>query len=775
MKLQQADIVSFGKFNQCKFDFSDGMNIVMGENESGKSTLLAFIRYMLWGFSSKADRVRYLNFHTGYAAGNLMLDCDGIEYRIERKTLPVGDGTDDKQSYRETVKLIDLSTGSVLPKIKSPGEYFFDVDESLFTQSCFVAQLDTLEVGCGDIMQAIENILFSASEEISVKKARKRLDAARVLLLHKNAKGGMIADLSDQRDRIYNALEQAKNQNIERQQIESALCGMKQKRDFNREQKILRKEKLDACALFADWQDYQTGVSLKKKYDDVIRSQNVLRDEFAQKGFTAETVDETYLQNLQKAKLEYQFAERSLQDTQAEYALCKNQYEAQKSRYTQVYSDMDPDVYKKSLEELSTVKKRRKACVFGTCILAILLLCCLGGIFIFRPLLFPVSVILSGFAALFGIGAFVSFFGVLRCHRRQNRIFEIFSSVPSDGLESHVNQAFQHKAEIDRLEDTLNRLSKRQEEKQRDANEKAEIVQHILQNAGIQIDITSNDPDQVETEIRSFLKAQQILRAEAEKYLLAYQNIILPESFSPEHASECLAAFSQKYPEVDLKATDTVVLKREYDFYTQAGDMLEEKIAEAEKKIAALSAIAANPAQLQEEQTALEDRIQKLSQRHAAIVAADEALAEASQKLQNSVSPRLSEMSGSYMSALTDGKYTKIGFNSDYSLNYFDGTETHDLVFLSQGSKDAAYISLRLALVRLIYQKTLPPLFLDESFARLDNVRLKAVLRLLAENQKDFQTFIFTCHERESIEAEQFSKVHVLHLNNESSELCGTK
>ena len=40
------------------------------------------------------------------------------------------------------------------------------------------------------VSEAVENLLFSADEGISVKKALKRLDDARVTLLHKNKKGG---------------------------------------------------------------------------------------------------------------------------------------------------------------------------------------------------------------------------------------------------------------------------------------------------------------------------------------------------------------------------------------------------------------------------------------------------------------------------------------------------------------------------------------------------------------------------------------------------------
>ena len=46
MILEQVTIRSFGLLRNYTMDFSDGLNIVEGANETGKSTLAAFIRFM---------------------------------------------------------------------------------------------------------------------------------------------------------------------------------------------------------------------------------------------------------------------------------------------------------------------------------------------------------------------------------------------------------------------------------------------------------------------------------------------------------------------------------------------------------------------------------------------------------------------------------------------------------------------------------------------------------------------------------------------------------
>ena len=46
MKIQQLHITEFASFKDRSFDLSGGMTLIEGRNESGKSTLAAFIRFM---------------------------------------------------------------------------------------------------------------------------------------------------------------------------------------------------------------------------------------------------------------------------------------------------------------------------------------------------------------------------------------------------------------------------------------------------------------------------------------------------------------------------------------------------------------------------------------------------------------------------------------------------------------------------------------------------------------------------------------------------------
>lgn len=56
MKIRELRLKNFGKFTDKEIRFSDGLNIIYGKNESGKSTIHAFIRGMLFGMERGRGR-----------------------------------------------------------------------------------------------------------------------------------------------------------------------------------------------------------------------------------------------------------------------------------------------------------------------------------------------------------------------------------------------------------------------------------------------------------------------------------------------------------------------------------------------------------------------------------------------------------------------------------------------------------------------------------------------------------------------------------------------
>lgn len=93
MRLLELHIDGFGKFHDRTISFNDGINIIYGKNEAGKSTLHTFIRGMLFGIERGRGRAAKNDLYTKYEPwensgtyeGWLRLEKAGTIYRIERR------------------------------------------------------------------------------------------------------------------------------------------------------------------------------------------------------------------------------------------------------------------------------------------------------------------------------------------------------------------------------------------------------------------------------------------------------------------------------------------------------------------------------------------------------------------------------------------------------------------------------------------------------------------------------------------------------------------
>ena len=91
MKITGLKIKGFGKLQDKVIDFSNGINVVYGKNEAGKSTTHSFIKAMLFGISKKKGRTSNDTFnkykpwdsHVPYE-GLLNYDYDEKSYTITR-------------------------------------------------------------------------------------------------------------------------------------------------------------------------------------------------------------------------------------------------------------------------------------------------------------------------------------------------------------------------------------------------------------------------------------------------------------------------------------------------------------------------------------------------------------------------------------------------------------------------------------------------------------------------------------------------------------------
>src|SRR5450432_278936 len=89
MRIDEIAVDGFGLIRDRRIDPAPGLTLIRGENEAGKSTLLAFIRSILFGFEPKT----YPALAGGHRGGWLTVTAgDGRRVRIERYGITGGSG-----------------------------------------------------------------------------------------------------------------------------------------------------------------------------------------------------------------------------------------------------------------------------------------------------------------------------------------------------------------------------------------------------------------------------------------------------------------------------------------------------------------------------------------------------------------------------------------------------------------------------------------------------------------------------------------------------------
>ena len=183
MKINRFHVRGFGKIEDFDITLSNELNVIYGSNESGKSTLMAFIKAIFYGIKGgragkdgvMADIKRFKPWSNGDYGGYINFELDnGKSYRIDR-TFENGIVKLYDQQYNEiTSSYASSKDGSGI------AEKMIGLNDSLFERTVYIKQLGARidNSASKDLIDRISNIKQSGSEDISYKKADTALKEA---------------------------------------------------------------------------------------------------------------------------------------------------------------------------------------------------------------------------------------------------------------------------------------------------------------------------------------------------------------------------------------------------------------------------------------------------------------------------------------------------------------------------------------------------------------------------------------------------------------------
>lgn len=769
MKIKSLDIASFGKFKNYHLDLSDGLTVLYGENEKGKSTIMAFIRMMFYGSTGKAQgldknfRKKYRPWSSDLMAGAITFECGGVNYRLERE-FKATNSTDK-------ISLINLDLGEKESVSGSDdiGAKFFGLTDGAFERSVFISEPALTaknEAADGEINARLSTIATTSDDDVSFEKVYLRIRNAKEALLSKSRKIGKLdkaeGEILDLDSKIRDAIE-----------TENAVLSMKEDAQ-NKEAEI--KASSDAAALLFE----------QLKNSDKIKKKNFLsryiaaeKERAAAKGKLALKdggyADKAYIDSLKalfsdvsllseklgeaKAEAEGKKAEITALQNEANALSPTDESETANTEAKRVQLDADIDAARKAGEDLQgeltaqkpTLKNNIALIIIGLIITA----ACVAGFFLMKEQIIQ-------YASLGGVllGQLLFVLGFILKRKIMPDTAELTAKINENS--ALLDTLLKNKEElIEKLSSIKNKNSSLEIEA---ASKKALIESKSSDLTALlsEIETISEELANTKTGLEAKLKnltveisqnIVEVLEQALGYYEMLSQKItVLADNAavsSLEQAEEKLAILNRDASTPDLSEGEIDSLKERFKAQSDNTSALKAELAAIKEKIKAVTASTPPVAVLERQKEDLLAKIKAYREYTDTSELALTTLDEAFRDLRKNYSEVLDQRTAEIFTRLSDDRYLSVNVSKsmELSITTSDAFGTKESGYLSRGTEDQLYLAMRLAVAELITNEGEKlPIFADDSLSQYDDGRTKKAFSFLKEYAKDKQIIMFTCH-----------------------------
>ncbi len=768
MKIKSIDIAAFGRFKNYHLSFDDGFSIVYGENENGKTTIMSFIRMMFYGNTGKTKEIeknprhKYRPWNSDFMAGSIEFEHEGKNYCLEREF--------KNTNSADKITLLDLDTGkaTVLSGSTNIGAKFFSLSDAAFERSVFLGEAGAPsknEDAHGELNARLSNLAGSGEEDVSYEKVKARLISSKETLFSKSGRIGLADKASARLVALKGELRESELKEAEVAALESQLAEKQAEYTAEYEEKnrlfelMKNADKIKRARFVRKYVEAQTQAD-RMKAGFIMKNGDVADSSFAAKAGTLlsalgkaqekykELSDERDrvakdIENLETSTTEQpeQISPEKVAELDAKIASLDNDMLSVKEKSAKV---------EKELGELAPTHKFNPLLLIIGIVVAVV-----GGVSfaIMKPFI-------AG--AVLGVGALLIIVG---CFMKK-------TIAPDDTY---------HKNELSRLSVKLNALL---EAKQTVIAQKTDMVRRMndyaLKNAGgtallaekkercERLTAEANEwgvklgtaREEYLTHVSQMRDVADIEQAQAliDQLLFNLREYEVMQSKlsvirdnagceNIEQAKEKLARFEEMNALCDAAELENI--QERFNGQSEAVLKIKTRIAEIKSDIKAITDSTESAAVIERKIAQTQDTIASYNAYAQTVDTALATLEESFRELRRNYSGELDSKTAEIFSALTMERYTGVAISKDFDINV-KSEEVFGLKeagFLSTGTADQLYLSLRLAMSELICADSEPlPMFMDDPLAQYDDERTKKALAFMGEYGKRRQLVLFTCH-----------------------------
>ena len=788
MKLKQIQIYNFGQFSQETFDLPEGnLAAFFGGNEAGKSTTVAFIKQILFGFNLKNTSSVFFEDYEPLTksypmGGQLVFTSDAGEYVLER-TWSKGD-----KSKTGAVKVF-------LNGQEVPASLFYEqiqnIDGGFYAES-FIFNEDLLrQVSSLSEGEILENIYYlGAAQSSQLLAIRADFDKeAKDLFKPSGKKAPVNQDLlklAEQRDKVaangqeFDAYQQLEGQRLAEEKEAKKL--EKEVEEVNGQLSKLEKQ-------LEQVQNYQTYLDLKKQVSPVAFDQELYQKALdlnaqikALKAAIKEEKEQIDPALLAKRKDQVRAWRQEVGQISQSLEMHKQQVGQLKDKQASLLeltphldqvADLSMDQFQQMQadweESQKTEETPKTLPPYVGLIVAVIGLALIGQNRILAILLILAGAALAAYAYFkkpakgpdkagffkekYGIDASVKVDSLLAPYRdlaisrrdlanaqaelaqKEKQAADLARQLGLDSSDiAAINQQLSRLEEQVEAESAALRAS--QEVKAANLNYQKQIsnlterLLAIYQTAGVE----------------NLAAYQALAQKQQEQKALAAQINALKNNLG-----EQLAAFEENGLDSAKLLGQKQELEKELADKQRAVSARQQEMANLlaeEKRYASSSQVAEDKQMLAE----IADSFRRDSQDYLASLLAGEVIGRTLDLASNDRFPKMLKLAQEYLEILTGGRYLEILLPAKISKKTPLKVVRKDkkkipLAYLSRGTQEQLYFALKLAFVMQIKDKIDLPILIDDSFVNFDGPRTGYIVDMLKKMSEDKQILVFTARE----------------------------